>query len=150
LNNFAKILGIPKKDLVVASYRHEAEVSVEVSFVMISGGQYAELGETLDVELWRFVNNHPLVEYDDDILSCAIYSSVKRLPWFMYGLKAKTDTNVEFLCPEALKLCWLNEDISSSVKGPIPHKLLVHINLLSANGNFYSMCLQIMSWKEFY
>ena len=71
------------------------------------------------------------MDYDDDLLSCATYAALRRLPWFMYGLKAKVDPQSSTV----MKLEWINYDALRGVKEKVPDRLVVHINVLATNGN---------------
>lgn len=80
----------------------------------------------------------PLIDYDDDALSCCIYGFLKRFPWARYGLKVKSESRDDGT--ESLKLFWVNDDVLLG-QSRIPNKLLVHINLLSSNGDGSGICI---------
>jgi hypothetical protein len=87
----------------------------------------------------RFVNHVPLLDRDDDVLSCAMFSGMKRCPWGKYGLKLRYIDEFDSDSLDGLhklKLSYVYDDMNNEFS-ILPERLLLFVNYVSLNGVQY-------------
>ena len=89
--------------------------------------------------LIRSSNSVPLLDFDDDSCSCAIFAAFRRISWSRFGIKLEISTDPLAYDKQMLNFSFLYD--SGVYNNTQLINLKLHVNLISASGQDSITCL---------